>query len=128
VRFTLDLPDDLKSMLREVIGLLRRRAAQWERSMLDLTKLTAAIERLEAKDNAAVAMLAHMRDQAKDTAAELSGVKQQLADLAGADTASVQATLDQIAQRLDTTATLVETAVADNSAVDNLPPAEPAQP
>lgn len=120
---TLDLPEDLKNLLRQAVGIFRHIAQQREQLMMDLTRLTAAIERLEADDRNALDVIAHLRDQNKQIVGELGTVKQQIADLGGGiDTTSVQASIDGIAQRLETTANLVETAVAENDQVTNLPP------
>lgn len=94
---------------------------------VDIQKLLAAVARLEADDSAALVALQSLRDQNKTTAAQLADVSAKLAALqAGSDITALQTSLDEIAARLTATADAVESGVANNPAVENLPPADPA--
>jgi hypothetical protein len=96
---------------------------------VDVQKLLAAVARLEADDSAALIALQALRDENKTTAAQLADVSAKLATLqAGGDTAALQTAIDDIVARLTTTADSVESGIANNPAVTNLPPADAAPP
>jgi hypothetical protein len=91
--------------------------------MIDVTKLLAAVARLKADDDAAVAMLTDLRNQNDISATQIKNLSDQLSALqAGADTSAIQTQLDAVADDLAASADKIEQAVQGNKAIPDLPP------
>lgn len=112
----------LPSHLTYELGCITERL---EIIMVDQTKLLAAVARLEAGNTVALATLAQLRDSNQAAAAQITALTQQLAAIP-ADTTAIEASLNDLADRLNKDAAAVEAAVQANPAVGNLPPAPPA--
>jgi hypothetical protein len=90
--------------------------------MIDQAALKAAVARIQAKDTEMLATLQGVRDQNKALAVSLADVSAKLAAIP-ADTAELEATINQAVTDLNATADQVEGAVADNPKVPDMPPA-----
>lgn len=95
-----------------------------DKIMIDQTKLLAAVARLEAGNTVALATLTQLRDSNQAAAAQIAALTKQIAAIP-ADTTAIEASLSELADRLNNDAAAVEAAVQANPAVDNLPPAAP---
>lgn len=96
-----------------------------ETIMIDQAALKNAIARLQAKDSEMLATLQGVRDTNKTLAASLADVSAKLAALPQ-DTTELEATINQAVTDLNAMADQVEAGVAENKAVPDMPPAQPA--
>ncbi len=114
--FTSDPPAWAVSLDQKLTTIINNQEKIMATQTVNTDALVAIAARLKADDDAALALLQTIRDQNVALAA-------QLAALPPATDPAAQAIIDAAVSQLTDTATAVETAVAANPAVANLPPA-----